>query len=63
MTVLKLGVGQTVAKGKQWCDLGSFVVPIADIQTFAVDDLEVLARPVVIRRSVMEPLGECTLES
>lgn len=50
-----------MAKGEERWDADAVVVAVADIQAFAVDDLEVLARPVVVGRRVFEATGEGAL--
>lgn len=50
-----------MAKGEQGRRLDSLIVSIADVEAFAVDDLEVLAGPVVEGRRVFEPSWECAL--
>lgn len=59
--VLERRVRQAVAEGEQRRDVGALVVPVADVQSLAVDDAEVLAGPVVVRWGVCECLGESAL--
>lgn len=51
-----------MAEGEQRRDPDAVVVPVADVQTLAVDDLEILARPVVVRGRVLESSRECALK-
>lgn len=50
-----------MTEGKQRCDVGVVVMLIADVQTLAVEDFEVLTWPVVPRRSVLDAFRECCL--
>ena len=59
--VLELRVGQAVAEGEQRRDVGPLVVPVPDVEALAVDDVEVLAGPVVVCRGVCDGLGEGAL--
>jgi len=45
---------------QRW-DTHAVVVAVADVETFAVDNLEILAGPVVIRRGVLEAARKCAL--
>lgn len=50
-----------MAEGEQGRDVGALVVPVPDVEALAVDDVEVLAGPVVVRRGVCEGLGKGAL--
>ncbi len=60
--VLEGGVGEAVAEGEERGDARAVVVPVADVQAFAVDHFEVLAGPVVVGWGVLEAAGEGALE-
>lgn len=51
-------VGETMAEGEKRRDAHALVVPVADIEAFAVHDFEVLAGPVVEGWVVLESLRE-----
>lgn len=59
--VLERRVRKPVTEREEGCNLGPLVVPVANIDSFAVGDLVVLARPVVERGSILESLRECAL--
>lgn len=59
--VLESRVRKTVSEGKEWLDLDSLVVPVADENTFTIYNLEVLPRPGVISRCILDPLRESAL--
>ena len=50
-----------MAEGKQRLDLGVVVVPVADVETFAVEHFVVFAWPVVPGWGVLDAFGECAL--
>lgn len=50
-----------MAEGEERRDARALVVPVADVEAFAVDDREVLAGPVVECGCVLEAAGECAL--
>lgn len=50
-----------MSKGEERCDFSALIVPVADVETFAVDDGQVLAGPVVVGRSVLKTTWECAL--
>ena len=51
-------VGETMAEWEEWLDAQTLVVTVADVQTFAVNDLQVLSWPVVVCWIVFKTLGE-----
>ena len=60
-TVFEGCIREAVPESEKGIDLASFVVAVADINSFAVQDLQVLARPGVIRRSILDSLRESAL--
>jgi hypothetical protein len=58
LPVGKVGVGKTVTKGEERSDGGVVVVAVADVESFAVEDFEVFAGPVVVGWVVSEKFWE-----
>lgn len=52
-----------MAEREKRLDLGPLVVPVSNEDALSIDNLEVLARPCVISRGVLDTLGEGALES
>jgi len=50
-----------MAEGEQGLDIGALIVAIADEDALSVVDFEVLAGPVVVRRRILDALGESAL--
>ena len=55
-------VGKTVAEGEERRKAQALVVTVANIQPFAVNDLQVLSWPIVVRWIVFKSPGECCLQ-
>ena len=51
-----------MAEREEWRDFHTLVVAVSDVQPFAVDDLQILTRPVVVCWVVLESLGKGGLE-
>ena len=47
-----------MAKGEEGSDFRAVVVSVADVETFAINHLEVFAGPVMVRGGIFEALGE-----
>jgi hypothetical protein len=52
-----------VAEGEERGDVDAVVVPVADVEAFAVDDGVVLAGPVVVGGCVLQAAGEGALDN
>jgi len=50
-----------VAEGKEWRDAYAIVMAVADVETLAINDLKVFARPVMVSWRVLKAAGEGTL--
>lgn len=50
-----------MTKGEKRSNLGALVVPVADVETFTIDDGQVLSWPVVVGRGVFETAWERAL--
>lgn len=51
-----------MAEWEEWLDADSLVVSISDVQPFAIYDLQVLTRPVMVCWVVFESLWERRLQ-